>query len=647
MSAKNVTPVLKLIDLPPGHWQLFSYGQLSRLPTAKQAIWIRAFFRRVLLGPTGAVHHWTKEITTKDLPVGEMVAWQIGTIFDASSKRVYAAQAIDERIQRRGGLTVEFSDYNCRLIRRFQPLSENSEDVLFGTRGIPRNTSDADVYFLLVDRGAELPLLIPCTTVIQTFWSCSSNFLHMLLDSRFIAFDRYLVSVERSYFDAESKSARIWLRQWSLDSDARFLASIAFSQQAVQRGKDISARLHSAVADYPNQVVDRYLIALPPYIEPMTLDADVMPVQTALGTYLYVQRVIKSSYKPPFDNLVFDRDNDGRPQESSRRDYSGPAQPARRERKPFERPRSYTPRQEATSEYSLAQDHPGYQKLDKSVGLGRFDSIFRNLAHVAAEKLEQLEIDFESNDDPYSVIDTRWDGVISTLPGSSQSSIKALGANLASGQLISETEDLGTSPIGDYLNGFLEQYLEGLDDNFASICPSGVKQLSVTPVFPWKPNGLYDGRLTFSLPSEVDDYRWAYLYADPESEVRKRSVCLKISFTTADAIKTAYILDIEGRSPKSREDTDSVISGPPMLFFMRDLNCEDYPNSGARHSFSPKFMQDIVLNLVELRGDWTVEYLRRRGVIAKTRNHSEIGVPLRKLIRDLFTFAKTGDSSPL
>lgn len=98
MATRQNLRARKNLDLPPGHWQLFSYGRLTSVPTIKQAIWITAFFRRVIVDSDAAVIEWTQEITSKAVPVGELVAWEIGCVFDAAHFEVSRPQPLSQHM---------------------------------------------------------------------------------------------------------------------------------------------------------------------------------------------------------------------------------------------------------------------------------------------------------------------------------------------------------------------------------------------------------------------------------------------------------------------------------------------------------------------------------------------------------------------
>ena len=630
MCAAQVKKVYKDLDLPPGDWQLFGYGRLTELPTIKVAIWIRGYLRRVRVDASGAIVERFNDIQFRDLPVGEMVAWQIGCIFNADTRKVSPPQNLDRFTQRRT-VKVAFSDANCKLLRRY----DKNED---GHYLIPRKLDhpedqEGNVYFLEVARNGAVPLLIPCTTILQTFWGRSSNLLHMLLDSRFLDFSQYVISPKRSFLDIKNRHAMVWLRQWSLDEDAKFLATIAFDQLAVSRGKQISASLHAAMGPQ-NQSLQRCVVALPPHEQPTELEVLVRPVQTPRGKRLYVQRFITSSYRPPFDSLTFDRDNDGRILQSALQTSSKGNQ-GMPPKKPINRPRRAAPRFEARTDFTLTQDHPGHNSTAETTKLGQFDPMFPGIAGVAATKLEQLSLQFENQDDTDSASGTRWTDLLSTLPGTSQSATQALGTVLSSGESLNDPIDHSDEPAGPPLNQLLAQVIEAKRSKIELLLPAGCTSIEVTPIFPWQAAKAHDGQWLFSLPWEHEDYNWAWLYSDPSQRVRKRGLCLNITFFRdgAGSVCSGYLVDVEGRFTQARSGRTTDTSDSPMLFIWR--------GEGQSDLIANRDLRVLILDLVSNGGTAARATAIGLGLSAKKRKHSMDGVPLAVLIKELFDLVKS------
>lgn len=635
MCAKKVEILKKSLNLPPGHWQLFNYGRLTEVPTVKQAIWIWGFFRKVIRDAHGVVVDWHDETEQHPIPIGEMVAWEIGSIFDAHTLRVGKPQPIDRRIALIQ-TQVAFTKDNCKLLAR--DIRGEGGKLAFANPRIPISNEDAHGYLLRVERPGDIPLLIPCSTVLQSFWGRSSNLLHMLLDSRFLDFGTYVVNISRSELSADGR-ARLWLRQWSLDSDARFLATLLWSQNAerdgnsIERGQDIALKLQASLRPDGFSQRERCIAALPPHSQPMDLELMGMPIRTSVGPFFYVQRIVKCSYRPAFNHLTFDRDNDGRPTGAASPDSAAGGNQGG-SRKPIARPRSGRPPASGKSEFELSSDHPGYQQTAGTTDLGRFDPIFQGIADIPAEKLSQIDTKYESVETQELAQFQRWDK-LSTLPGKAPNTKGVLGTVIASGRLLIDPADTSTLAVGAPLGALLEQVMNAAPFNKSDLLPEGIHQLNVQAVFPWPASAVTNGCWVFSLPSELHEYCWAWLYSDPEQKQRKRAMCLRITFFDEHdcVMGHGYMVEVEGRMTKARSSkTNSLPKNSPVLFIWRaDQSTE---------SISDSTLQDLIIELIQESSNSAVKRAAELGVICISRRHSKTGLEFSRLLADLYAQVK-------
>lgn len=649
MATRQNLRARKNLDLPPGHWQLFSYGRLTSVPTIKQAIWITAFFRRVIVDSDAAVMEWTQEITSQAIPVGELVAWEIGCVFDAAHFNVSRPQPLSKRMSVID-VDVAFTDANCRLMRR-NHQEEGARRPAFYRSPLSSDNPEANVYLLRVDRGNDVPLLIPCTTILQSFWGRSSNLVQMLLDSRFLDFDGYVVSTERSSLDKKTGHALLWLRQWSLDSDAKFLATLAFNATAVRRGQDISARLHAAVSANSG-IPSRCICAYPPYDTPMTLQVLGCEVGTPGGRYFYVQRVLASNYTPPFSKVTFDRDNDGRKALTDEINTFAENGTPVKEHAPMVRDQNGHPISAPLTEYELAQDHPSSASAVHAAHVGSFDEIFSKIACVPAEKLEQLETKYKNASALDTIKKRRW-AELSALVGVSSASSEILQAVLVPNTVPDAPFDNSIAAVGQPLDALLRQLI--------SLERTGSRKLSVSPgaadihfefeyVFPWIPSAVHNGHRVFSLPEQSEGYPYAWLYRDPDQEQRKRGLCLRITFFDSESfpICAGYLVELEGRFVKTRSQTDLDTENAsdqresidrkskdrvdsPLLFIWRwdsDRNAADHSTTIGRDE-----LRTLILRLVKGGGALASETAWAKGIRSHVRRHSS--AELLQLLEEL------------
>ena len=625
--------VKRRLRLPSGYWQIFSFGGLTEEAIVKSAIWISAYFRRVSVNCAGNIISWHDEVVSDVLPVAELVMIEVGCVFHADTAFVYPAQILCDRIEKRS-VEVAFTDQNCHFLRRH--MRSESGDFLFkNPRFIAEELSNA--YLLSAQTTTGANLLIPCVTVLQTFWGRSSNLMHMLLDSRFLDFDRYVLNPKLSYLNSEAGEAFVWLRQWQLDVDAGFLATIAFDPYAIQRGKDIGLTLHASINEHRGHS-SRCFAALPPHSDKMTLEVLGLPLKTEHGEYFYIQKIIQSSYKPPFNKVTFDRDNDGRRSKEDDGQSDKNREPINRERAPS------IPRREGQSTFEFVSEPPGSLVTEEPIPLGSFDVTFPGIAGLEIEKLEQIVTEFESTEELEQASDLRWAELLSLLPSSAKSSQDIVKTELTSAQFNKNIRpDTNIQSIGSYLDLLVEAIDQLQDQNKHAKNSSALYltenglEFSYKHRFPWRASPVRGGSLAFSLPDEINDESFAWLFSDPDQTNRKRAICLEFTFFLHGQFETAYLLDIEGRYEKKRQqtETENKVKSTKIFYIWRrrrfNENEEDMGSNIGDHEFR------TIISLIALHGKKAVaQWIFPRTCMLQDRKHNDAMIPLPKLADELF-----------
>lgn len=636
---QNVEPIERDLDLPPGDWQLISYGRLEEQPTIKAALWITAIFRKVRIEEDLIVERFT-EVIDRYLPTAEMVIFEVGCIFCSETSKVLRAQYLStEMVQTE--IEIEFTNENCELIRRYWCDEEGRR---FFNNPVCELTDNSNSYLLSAVCTNGQKILIPCTTVLQAFWARSSNLLSMLLDTRFLNFDHYIINTELSKLDTETGKAYLLLRQWSLDEDAKFLASIVFSEkpeEAILRGQAISQRL---CAMHPNfdQIEDRYIAALPPHSSNVALEVWGLPVKSSkFGDYMFIQRVIKSSFEPTFKSLTFDRDNDGRQSTQNENDPNKEAGKGEG-KKPIDRPRNWSPpRFEGKSKFEFTSKLPGYNSTIESTKLGTFDQMFPNISNLKSEKLEQLNTEYSNvAEGQKESANTRWAKLLSVLPSTATSSSNAIKTTLSSAAFVRDYMlDTNTSDIKIYLNKLIAAY-----DDFKWNIENGEHNIQIVkPKFPWPKSPAAGGQLVFSLPGSIEEQNIAWLYSDPERTTRKRAICLEVTFYSEDleSIGVGYIIDIEVRFSKPRvtkdengnQITKQSIGSTSIIFVWRDRRM---PTTGGEDGKIRDYEFREILKAIASNGGFkgAREHFPQ-GCLTQARKHNAKGITFDKLLEEL------------
>jgi hypothetical protein len=638
---QNVESIERDLDLPPGDWQLISYGRLEEQPTIKAALWITAIFRKVRIEEDLIVERFSN-VVERYLPTAEMIIFEVGCIFCTDTSKVLRAQYLStEMVQTE--IEIEFTKENCELIRRYWCDEEGRR---FFNNPVSELTDNSNSYLLSAVCTNGQKILIPCTTVLQAFWARSSNLLSMLLDTRFLEFDYYVINTELSKLDIETGKAYLLLRQWSLDEDAKFLASILFSEkpeEAILRGQEISKRLCSMPPHFEN-IDDRYIAAIPPHSSKVALEVWGLSVKSSkFGDYMFIQRVIKSSFEPTFKSLTFDRDNDGRKSSQNGNDLKGEAGKDKG-KKPIDRPRNWSPpRFEGKSKFAFTSELPGHDSTIESTKLGSFDQMFPNISNLKSEKLEQLNTEYSNiAEGQKESVATRWAKLLSVLPSTAISSSNAIKTTLSSAAFVREyTLDTNTSDIKIYLSNLIDAYKyfdrnKGNDEENIQI---------IKPRFPWPKSPAAGGALVFSLPGSIKEQNIAWLYSDPERKTRKRAICLEVTFLS-DSFEingVGYIIDIEVRFSKPRISKELDKNGDPIItqsigstsivFVWKDV--QTITTDGDSGKIGDFEFREILKAIASRGGYKGAREHFPEGCLTQSRNHSANGITFAKLLEEL------------
>ena len=131
-----------------------------------------------------------------------------------------------------------------------------------------------------------------------------------------------------------------------------------------------------------------------------------------------------------------------------------------------------------------------------------------------------------------------------------------------------------------------------------------------------------------------------HLYSDPQQSVRKRGVCLKVSYWDERDVwlGSGFIVEIEGRFTRSRSEiTSGTSKNSPILFVWSDavtdaLNSVD---EGDGNTVTPARLREVILLLVSRGGNAAVED-PPPGVRCQSRRHSSNTLELKQLIGELY-----------
>lgn len=526
-------------EISQGLWQLHWKGQLVSAPQAAATLFVYAFFHRVERVANGGLLH-SPELRRVMLPITDIPAFPLGTL--VSEGNVLVAEPLSAHFEM-ATAEVDFTRENIQLFSRLGGAAAESAPMKEGEEAIElrpgRATAATDQRYngLLLRVGGTrggLPYIIPSIEIFRFFWAPTSKWAQLMLDGRFSDPEHYLFNLTRSKLSTDGRHAMLWLRQWMRDADAPFLASIAFDSYAMSRGADIYR--------YQGQggtVRRPYLVrAIPPFQGRMNLQMLRRRVKMNHLEFWLVQSIMSCDYRSKIERVDFDRDNDGRSVDDVLAGTSEDKIPIERQKLHIQQcasilDLSHFPHQSATAEAEIL--------------LAPVKIRFPGLNEIFCHKLPQTETKYESPDQAKLRL-TLWENTISTLGDSSTAAEAATAANLVTqDNSVTDQNDLARNTLGG-MNLVATALLRSNGDTIK--IESQEFKIEVEPIFPGEPVNEY-----FLVPQDLPKRRKsAWRYIDSEKKLRKRGVCLRITFTSTDTrcTRVRYLLDFEARLGKQQ-----------------------------------------------------------------------------------------------
>ena len=518
--------------------QLTWVGRLISVPGPKENIVVRAYFTKVLVpSKEEAKVKRVGNAFWKDIPIGDILDIPIGTLFyrgvPANQSTAHSKSIHDSLI------SLDFGDDNVKIIDRWMLIGKDETSPASDKLLLPRTPSSLPQdpnysgSLLYVGEGDNpFAYAIPCYEVFRFFYAVSSRMADVFLNSRFLDWNRYIWNSERSSIDFESKKALLWLRQWMLDQDAWFIASLAFDPISVERGMNI---FRSIAVDQ-----NRILRAVPPMHDRSIIKAKWIPIKNGLGSITKViTEILSTDWHPPFNKLQFDRDNDGR--RAGIEDEG--------EKEPIFRPSANNGKPtnvDYPDDVIDLIDSPSNSALPPQIiSIEEINDRFEWLMTAEVDKLPQLETHFEG-DKYINLLNDRWSTLLSTMEGtSSAAAIQSVVLTSEDLQLLTSLEfeddeiedddDLLHSPSNDLLT--IAQGLVNIREN---------TNASVEFLHLWgKPIPIETFEL-FRLPKKIssESYNWLH---KTKSKKSRLALAAKITLpnNSPQGAETRYIFDFE------------------------------------------------------------------------------------------------------
>ncbi|MBI1890265.1 MAG: hypothetical protein HYS18_06460 [Burkholderiales bacterium] len=536
----------KYIDYD-GLCQLTYVGRLLSVPGPKENIAFRAYFTPVLPPIRGETKpKRVGKAFARDMPIGDIIDIPLSTLF-YEGKPIPHNDKLDEAFSVAGGhLSLNLADDNLRFVDRWHCVAPGKLLIPQGPSSLPEDPYYDGTFLCIGANDNPYEYLIPSYEVFRFFYAVSSRMAEVLLDSRFLEWSRYIWDPKRSAINRETKEARLWLRQWMLDQDAWYIASLAFDPISVERAMNL----------YRSIAIDqsRLLRAVPPMHEWINVQASWIHIDNGAGGHSrLVLRLKSTDWSPPFKTLKFDRDNDGRSLKTQ----------DDQEKPTVNRPTqivSVKPLPDNDEDPIDLTNVPSNPELStETVPLEEVNNRFDWLPNAMIEKLPQLETEYEGERYRAKLIE-RWIDEMSTFQGTtSADAIRSVVLTAEDKHILASVESKGdelespNEPAQTPNNDILE-IARGLV-NIRDKTDSTVEFLVL-----WgKPIPIESFHL-FKLPAKIKDDAPRWLFK-ANSKRTRHALAAKITRDTELEngrifYETRYLLDFE---PKHRNASKSSI----------------------------------------------------------------------------------------
>jgi len=295
-----------------GYWRLLSFGKLGMDPlSASKGLWIWSTMapltdQNVQDCPTGEVKR--ELVRDVPIPIGELprfypnVLIHDGRLASGSKRHFSFERPISRAINcDRSNLTFFYRGDTDDSGEPIIPVRNGWEDA--GAKEWRKNLfvafgSDTDRYSVLA----------PTVEVFRFFYATSDVLSNVFLSDRILNPHMHIWNTKRTGL-LEDGSAILWLRKRMLDSDARYIARFAFDKYALTQAQEIF--LHAAAIGRSGE--NRIIRATPPFVGISNLEFLAIPVTSRAGhERMLVTRFLSCDWAPPWTELRWDRDNDGR-----------------------------------------------------------------------------------------------------------------------------------------------------------------------------------------------------------------------------------------------------------------------------------------------------------------------------------------------
>jgi hypothetical protein len=289
----------------PGFWRLAWFGKLDRTPSFQSSPRIKAYLRPLPEWPQ-ARSTIDKDIppTLREINVGDITLLHLNAVLGDGRIQAVNPNPWGERAK----FTLDLARANLTVFRRLD-VDEAGNSIVPVRSNHLLGDPEANALFVGIGEGSDpYAYVVPCVENFRFFYSTSSTLTKATLSGVFLDPNRHMWDVAESWINRVERTAFIQLRKRMLDADARFLARFAFDDYALMQAREIFLYAAGRV----DGGSERTIRALPPFQGETKFTANVVKFESAGRYRRLITQFISCDWRPPFDEVEFLRDNDGR-----------------------------------------------------------------------------------------------------------------------------------------------------------------------------------------------------------------------------------------------------------------------------------------------------------------------------------------------
>lgn len=511
----------------PGYWRVAWFGALDRTPSAHSSPRIKAYLRPLPDWPHARSSSIDVAIppTVREINVGDITLLHLNAVLgDGRIQAVNPNPWAD-----RTSLTLDLTRANLRVFRRFDKDEVGNTIVPVRSNHL-HNDPDANALFVGIGEGSDpYAYVVPCVENFRFFYSTSSTLTKAMLSGVFLDPDRHLWDVNATWVNHLNRTSFIQLRKRMLDADARFLARFAFDDYALMQAREIFLYAAGRV----DGGSERIIRALPPFEGEIKFIANVVNFESAGQQRKLITQFISCHWRPPFDDLEFLRDNDGRFDPRNRGD---------REDAKWKQP---PPSPSKPSEQINLGDGPANSDLAPwDLGESHIDERFPELSKIAVIKGERKEATTRADGPQHADADATDEGTTADRKSSAEQVKEVLISGL--GLLVPEKEEIATDvdgDAGDRVYHRTMQLLKKIRDCRMAQVEFIRAATQVTYI---------DGVVFNVFPDDLGLEKRAWLYVDAARTCRRFALVAMLQFED----RVRYLIDIQHK----RENECSMLA---------------------------------------------------------------------------------------